>query len=169
MSVNTFKIGDLVYAKKSLAVVKKIENNSVVVIEFLEEYTDKYNKYEVGKRVKAYIRQLKHYHSKTIEKKLLSTLVDFERSSISDLQYDIIFILHEYGEMNRDRLVKMLKVPRTTVYDNLVRLINRNIVSTYPIHKKRNKNGSIPPGRPVVYFKLQKTDFANEIIKRILV
>lgn len=66
---------------------------------------------------------------------------------ISPLQKDIIQKLKMNGPMTRMDLVKNVNKPRTTVYDNLVGLMQHNIVRKY----SRPTNAR---GRPLVFFKV---------------
>lgn len=59
----------------------------------------------------------------------------------------LVKVLSKHGALTRDELVKSLKVPRTTIYDNLVKLIKQNKVAV----EQEEANGI---GRPRVYFKL---------------
>lgn len=68
-------------------------------------------------------------------------------ASLSSLQYQIIRILETKGPMTRNEIVKELKSPRTTIYDNLARLQRLNI-----LQKFNRNNGMI--GRPVVYWQI---------------
>lgn len=65
----------------------------------------------------------------------------------SPLQLNLINILEKDGPQCRTDLVKRLAEPRTTIYDNLSRLQNHNIVRKF----SRPTNSR---GRPLVFFKL---------------
>lgn len=72
----------------------------------------------------------------------------FEDGKIfSPLQKKLIEILEKNGPMTRLDLVKAVDIPRTTVYDNLMRL------SCYKIVKKFSRPTN-SRGRPLVFFKL---------------
>jgi hypothetical protein len=68
---------------------------------------------------------------------------------ISPLQKDIIDNLIKKGTMNRVELVKATGKPRTTIYDNAMKLYKHDVLKKFP----RPKNDI---GRPVIYFKLTK-------------
>jgi predicted transcriptional regulator len=66
---------------------------------------------------------------------------------LSPLQKDLIKALEKNGPMTRADIVKSVAKPRTTVYDNLVGLIQHNVVKKY----SRPTNSR---GRPLVFFKV---------------
>jgi len=53
------------------------------------------------------------------------------------------------GAMTRDQMVAKLGIPRTTIYDGLRSLIQRNEVMKYPLHAQEMSRG-----RPKVLFSL---------------
>jgi predicted transcriptional regulator len=63
------------------------------------------------------------------------------------LQINLIKTLEKNGALTRRELVKQLKRPRTTIYDNLVKLKKKELVKKY----SRNNNKQ---GRPKVYWDL---------------
>ena len=65
----------------------------------------------------------------------------------SPLQKELINVLEKNGPMTRADLVKLVDHPRTTVYDNLMRLNTYNLVKKF----SRPTNNR---GRPLVFFKL---------------
>jgi len=65
----------------------------------------------------------------------------------SPLQIKILNTLEKRGALTRSDLIKYLKAPRTTIYDNLTRLQNHNLVRKF----SRPTNSR---GRPLVFFKL---------------
>ena len=65
------------------------------------------------------------------------------------LQNSLIKTLNKNGPLTRDQMVELLNKPRTTIYDNLAVLINRNMVKKF----SRQVNAR---GRPVVFFKLKE-------------
>ena len=69
----------------------------------------------------------------------------------SPLQKDLLHLLEIHGPMTRMDLVKKLDSPRTTIYDNLTRLQNHNLVRKF----SRPTNSR---GRPLVFFKLTEED-----------
>ena len=68
---------------------------------------------------------------------------------LSPLQKDLIKALEKNGPMTRADIVKSVDKPRTTVYDNLVGLIQHNVVKKY----SRPTNSR---GRPLVFFKVME-------------
>ncbi|MCF2138879.1 MAG: hypothetical protein K9W44_02330 [Candidatus Lokiarchaeota archaeon] len=87
----------------------------------------------------------------TIIKKSVLMMVDlskFEDGMIfSPLQKELIEVLEKNGPMTRAELVKRVRSPRTTIYDNLMRLNNYNLIKKF----SRPTNSR---GRPLVFFKL---------------
>ena len=67
---------------------------------------------------------------------------------LSPTQNNLIKILQVNGPMTRRDLVYQLKVPRTTIYDNLVKLQKRKVIEKF----SRN-NGK--RGRPLVFWKIK--------------
>jgi predicted ArsR family transcriptional regulator len=63
------------------------------------------------------------------------------------LQLNLIKTLKSNGASTRRQLVKQLKTPRTTIYDNLVKLKKKELVKKF----SRNNNKQ---GRPKVYWDL---------------
>jgi len=57
------------------------------------------------------------------------------------------------GAMTRDQMVAKLGIPRTTIYDGLRSLIQRNEVMKYPVHTHERVRG-----RPKVVFALIEED-----------
>lgn len=70
---------------------------------------------------------------------------------LSPLQKDLIKALEKNGPMTRADIVRSLDKPRTTVYDNLVGLIQHNVVKKY----SRPTNSR---GRPLVFFKVMEEE-----------
>ncbi len=69
--------------------------------------------------------------------------------SPNPLQIEIIKLLKEKKTLTRRDFVKLLRTPRTTIYDNLIKLQNRKLIEKY----NRN-NGKC--GHPFVYWKLME-------------
>lgn len=67
---------------------------------------------------------------------------------LSPIQLKLIEILRN-GPASRKTLVETLNTPRTTIYDNLLKLQKRKIVE-----KSRDNNGE--RGRPKIYWKIKK-------------
>ena len=65
---------------------------------------------------------------------------------LTPIQNSLISTLKKEGPMTRRELVKQLNTPRTTVYDNLLKLQKNKLVEKYA----RN-NGK--RGRPLVFWK----------------
>jgi len=77
------------------------------------------------------------------------TLSDEKDKSISPIQLQLISILKDGGPLTRDQLVKKMVVPRTTIYDGLKKLINRDEVKKYPFYQTERSRG-----RPQVLFSV---------------
>lgn len=69
----------------------------------------------------------------------------------SPLQKTLLNALEKNGPLTRSDLVKQLASPRTTIYDNLTRLQNHNLIRKF----SRPTNSR---GRPLVFFKLVEED-----------
>ena len=67
---------------------------------------------------------------------------------LSPIQNNLIKILQKNGPMTRRDLVNQLHTPRTTIYDNLIKLQKRKVVE-----KSIRNNGK--RGRPQVFWKLK--------------
>jgi len=72
-----------------------------------------------------------------------------EEENLNPLQENLVDILKKNGPLTRSQMVDMLSKPRTTIYDNLSGLINREMVKKF----SRQVNTR---GRPVVFFKIQE-------------
>ncbi|TXT61842.1 MAG: Sugar-specific transcriptional regulator TrmB [Promethearchaeota archaeon] len=72
---------------------------------------------------------------------------DFE--IVTPLQHNLLQILKNEGPLTRKQLVNELNTPRTTIYDNLVKLQKQKVVEKF----SRN-NGK--RGRPKVYWKISE-------------
>jgi len=70
-----------------------------------------------------------------------------EKEYISPIQHNLIETLEEKGPLTRKDLVNHLNSPRTTVYDNLIKLQKRKL-----IQKFSKNNGT--KGRPLVFWRL---------------
>ncbi|TFG23788.1 MAG: hypothetical protein EU532_13135 [Promethearchaeota archaeon] len=64
------------------------------------------------------------------------------------LQNNLVKILEKSGPLTRNQLVKQLGTPRTTIYDNLLKLQKRRVLEKYT-----RSNGK--RGRPLVFWKLK--------------
>jgi len=67
----------------------------------------------------------------------------------SPLQHQLVAKLREHGPMTRSQLTKAVDEPRTTVYDNLMRLIEYGYVVKKPHYRNTR-------GRPKVYYYLME-------------
>ena len=77
---------------------------------------------------------------------------DFDDPYIfSPLQKTLLKVLKEFGPQTRNDLINKLNLARTTIYDNLTRLQNYNLVRKF----SRPTNSR---GRPEVFFKLTEED-----------
>lgn len=77
------------------------------------------------------------------------------KAYLTPIQNRLIEVLRNKGPLTRKALVEELKVPRTTIYDNLLKLQKRKL-----IEKFRDCNGA--RGRPLVYWKIKKRGLSNE-------
>jgi len=68
---------------------------------------------------------------------------------LKPLQEKLIEILRNNGPLNRNQLVSILNKPRTTIYDNINKLMRLNIIKKFT----RQINSR---GRPIVFFKLKE-------------
>ncbi len=66
----------------------------------------------------------------------------------NDLQKKIVDLLGSKGPMTRGDMVSQLQIARTTIYDTLAKLMNRNVVDKSPINNSKR-------GRPKVVFALK--------------
>ena len=69
------------------------------------------------------------------------------KEMFTPLQLNLIKTLKKNGASTRRELVNQLKTPRTTIYDNLVKLKKKQLVKKF----SRNNNKQ---GRPKVYWDL---------------
>lgn len=72
-----------------------------------------------------------------------------EEKEFSPIQEDLIEMLKRSGPMCRTQMVGYLKRPRSTIYDNLSVLIDREVIKKF----KRQVNSR---GRPIIFFKLRE-------------
>ncbi|MFW9899036.1 MAG: helix-turn-helix domain-containing protein [Candidatus Thorarchaeota archaeon] len=64
------------------------------------------------------------------------------------IQNNLIKVLQRLGPMTRRDLVNQLNTPRTTIYDNLIKLHKRKVVEKFTRNNGRR-------GRPLVFWKLK--------------
>jgi len=67
---------------------------------------------------------------------------------LSPIQFNLLKTLKAIGPLTRRDLVKELKSPRTTIYDNLVKLQKRKVIEKF----SRNDGKR---GRPLVFWKIK--------------
>jgi len=67
---------------------------------------------------------------------------------LSPIQYNLIRTLESVGPLTRKDLVKQLRTPRTTIYDNLAKLQKRKLLEKF----SRNIGKR---GRPLVIWKIK--------------
>ncbi|MEJ2250538.1 MAG: hypothetical protein P8Y97_12910 [Candidatus Lokiarchaeota archaeon] len=79
---------------------------------------------------------------------IIEQIVSSQEDILSPLQFNLIKKLESDGPLTRRQLVRQLKTPRTTIYDNLVKLQQRKIVEKF----SRN-NGK--RGRPRIFWKIK--------------
>ena len=68
---------------------------------------------------------------------------------LTPIQNNLIKLLQQLGPSTRNDLVNQLETPRTTIYDNLLKLQKRRL-----IEKFTRNNGK--RGRPLVFWKLKE-------------
>lgn len=68
---------------------------------------------------------------------------------MSPIQQNLVKLLERSGPVTRRDLVKQINFPRTTIYDNLLKLQKRKLVEKFT----RNNGGR---GRPLVFWKLKE-------------
>ncbi|TFG17256.1 MAG: hypothetical protein EU531_03930 [Promethearchaeota archaeon] len=75
---------------------------------------------------------------------------DLEKKEFfTPLQNNLIKILENNGPITRRELVRTLKIPRTTIYDNLLKLQKIKMIERF----SRN-NGT--RGRPLVFWRIKE-------------
>jgi len=67
---------------------------------------------------------------------------------LSPIQFNLIKTLKDEGPLTRRDLVNELKIPRTTIYDNLVKLQKRKLIEKF----SRNDGKR---GRPLIFWKFR--------------
>ena len=70
------------------------------------------------------------------------------REYLSPIQFNLIKTLENTGPLTRKDLVRQLKTPRTTIYDNLLKLQMRKLIEKYSRNDEKR-------GRPFVLWKLK--------------
>jgi predicted ArsR family transcriptional regulator len=88
-----------------------------------------------------------------VEEKIMADKVSIEEFSdikeyLSPIQFNLIKTLKKIGPLTRKELVKELKTPRTTIYDNLIKLQKKKVVEKF----SRN-NGK--RGRPLIFWRIK--------------
>ncbi|MFX1418482.1 MAG: hypothetical protein ACFE9N_06140 [Promethearchaeota archaeon] len=82
-----------------------------------------------------------------VEKKI-NEVFPGSKEYLSPIQFNLIKTLKNVGPLTRRDLVKELKTPRTTIYDNLLKLQKRKIIEKF----SRN-NGK--RGRPLIFWRFK--------------
>jgi len=73
---------------------------------------------------------------------------------MTPIQVRIFNELSSGRSITRKELVKTLKTPRTTIYDNLTKLQNQKLVQKYSVKRKANDRPIW--GRPTIYWFIPK-------------
>ncbi len=74
----------------------------------------------------------------------------FEKKDFfTPLQNNLIKILEKDGPITRKELVRTLKIPRTTIYDNLLKLQRRKLIEKFSRNNGRR-------GRPLVFWRIKE-------------
>jgi len=78
--------------------------------------------------------------------------------NLTENELKIYYTLKLNGPLNRDELVKITGLPRSTVYDNLIKLDIKHLVESIDVKHKYNELNKLKKktGRPTKYFKLKK-------------
>ena len=71
-----------------------------------------------------------------------------KREFFTPLQNNLIKILENNGPITRRELVNTLKIPRTTVYDNLLKLQKKKMIEKFSRNNGRR-------GRPLVFWRIK--------------
>lgn len=69
---------------------------------------------------------------------------------VTDLEKKIVDLLGSKGSMTRGDMVEQLQIPRTTLYDHLVKMIDSRKVERIPLYVENQ-----PRGRPQILFKIK--------------
>ncbi|TFG03624.1 MAG: MarR family transcriptional regulator [Promethearchaeota archaeon] len=72
-----------------------------------------------------------------------------KKDFFTPLQNNLIKILENNGPITRRELVKTLKIPRTTIYDNLLKLQKQKLIEKFSRNNGRR-------GRPLVFWKIKE-------------
>ena len=64
------------------------------------------------------------------------------------LQHNLVKVLTERGPLTRKELVAILNTPRTTIYDNLLKLKKRKFVERFEKHNGKR-------GRPYIFWQIK--------------
>ena len=67
---------------------------------------------------------------------------------LSPIQNNLIKTLKNIGPLTRRDLVKQLQTPRTTIYDNLIKLQERKVIEKFTRNDRKR-------GRPLVFWKVK--------------
>ncbi|MFX1405599.1 MAG: MarR family transcriptional regulator [Promethearchaeota archaeon] len=83
-----------------------------------------------------------------MDKNIITEKIFESKEFLTPIQHNLIKALKTNGAITRRELVKTLNIPRTTIYDNLLKLQKRKI-----IEKFTRNNGK--RGRPLVFWKIK--------------
>ncbi|MFX1389641.1 MAG: hypothetical protein ACFE9Z_06200 [Promethearchaeota archaeon] len=70
------------------------------------------------------------------------------RDYLTPIQFNLIKTLKDIGPLTRRELVQELKTPRTTIYDNLLKLQKRKVIEKF----SRNDGKR---GRPLIFWRIK--------------
>ena len=78
----------------------------------------------------------------------IDKFAEITKEYLTPTQIRLIEVLKNNGPLTRKTLVKEMNTPRTTIYDNLLKLQKRKII------KKYGANNGVR-GRPLVYWQIK--------------
>ena len=74
----------------------------------------------------------------------------------NEIQVGIFLTLYEYPKgLSRDKIAEKLDIPRTTIYDNIIKILAKN-VNNIPYIKVYTNKITLLRGRPKVYYYIPK-------------
>lgn len=68
---------------------------------------------------------------------------------LTPIQHSLVKTLQNSGPLSRRELVRKLETPRTTIYDNLLKLQKNKLIEKFSRNNGRR-------GRPLVFWKLKE-------------
>lgn len=77
----------------------------------------------------------------------IKEMVD-SKEYLTPIQFNLIKVLNNNGPLTRRDLVDQLRTPRTTIYDNLIKLQKRKMVEKFTRNDGKR-------GRPLVLWKIK--------------